>query len=210
MGDYTALASMMANHAEAAIFRRFDTLNIKNLLYMQAELVDLENQLHEIESEDKKSKAPNKVAFSSSVQALRRSASTRDNDQWMKYKEVQEKIHAYSMYYAIDLPEANEGKDDALLQYGSLRKVAKPTLNDIEAVREWLKMDIGGALFLKGIEYTTWKSHEDFLCLDPEQAGRDTLTWLINEQLIPWYHRRWGCHWRVWCPTFLLDPTRQR
>lgn len=83
MGDYTALASMMANHAEAAIFRRFDTLNIKNLLYMQAELVDLENQLHEIESEDKKSKAPNKVAFSSSVQALRRSASTRDNDQWI-------------------------------------------------------------------------------------------------------------------------------
>ncbi|KAI4226306.1 MAG: hypothetical protein LQ349_006899 [Xanthoria aureola] len=117
MGDYTALASMMANHAEAAIFRRFDTLNIKNLLYMQAELVDLEDQLHDIESEDKKSEAPNKVSFSSSVQALRRSASTRDNDQWMKYKEVQEKIHAYSMYHAIDLPETNEGKDDALLRY---------------------------------------------------------------------------------------------
>ena len=65
MGDYTALASMMADHAEAAIFRRFDTLNIKNLLYMQAELVDLEDQLHDIESEDKKSEAPNKVSFSS-------------------------------------------------------------------------------------------------------------------------------------------------
>lgn len=51
------------------------------------------------------------------MQALRRSASTGDNDQWMKYKEVQEKIHAYSMYHAIDLPETNEGKDDALLRY---------------------------------------------------------------------------------------------
>ncbi|KAI4263110.1 MAG: hypothetical protein L6R42_001733 [Xanthoria sp. 1 TBL-2021] len=177
MGDYTKLASMMANHAEAAIFRRFDTLNIKNLLYMQAELVDLEDQLYDIESQDKKSRNRNKVLFSSSVQTLRKSASTRDNDQWMKYKKVQEKMHAYN---------------DALLQYLSLRKVAKPTSNDVKVLRDWLEQDTGGALFLKGIENTTWKANEDFLSLDPEQAGRDSLTRLINQKLVPWYHRRWG------------------
>ncbi|KAL8849833.1 MAG: hypothetical protein Q9221_005171 [Calogaya cf. arnoldii] len=177
MGDYTKLASMMANHAEAAIFRRFDTLNLKSLLYMQAELVDLEDQLHDIESEDKKSGDPNKVQFSSSVKALRKPTGTRENVQWMKYKEVQDKMHAYN---------------DALLQFMSLRKVARPTPNDINVLRDSLEQDAGGALFLKGIENTTWKANEDFLSLDPEQAGRDSLTRLINEKLVPWYHRRWG------------------
>ncbi|KAL8988652.1 MAG: hypothetical protein Q9169_008518, partial [Polycauliona sp. 2 TL-2023] len=97
MGDYTKLAAMMANHAEAGIFRRFDNLNIKNLLYMQAELVDLEDELHDIESEDKKSRDPNVILFASSMQALRKSTGTgtKHSIQWVKYKEVREKIHAY-------------------------------------------------------------------------------------------------------------------
>jgi hypothetical protein len=43
--DYTELASLMVENPEKAIVRRFALLNVKNLRYMQAELVGLEDQL---------------------------------------------------------------------------------------------------------------------------------------------------------------------
>ncbi|KAL8677660.1 MAG: hypothetical protein Q9224_007171 [Gallowayella concinna] len=194
MGDYTKLACMVATHEEAAIFRRFDILNVKSLLYMQAELVDLEDQLRDIEEQDKKSRDPEKALFPTSIQALKKSSFTKNNEQWMKYKEVQEKIHAYSMcliFYSLMLSRGVL-LDEALLRFLSLRKVSKPTSNDVGVLRDWLEQDTGGRLFLKGIEDTTWKSNDDFLSLDPNQAGKDSLTWLINEKVVPWYHRHWG------------------
>ncbi|KAI9055233.1 hypothetical protein LZ554_000197 [Drepanopeziza brunnea f. sp. 'monogermtubi'] len=43
--DYTGLASLMVDNPEKAIVRRFALLNMKNLLYMQAELAVLEEDL---------------------------------------------------------------------------------------------------------------------------------------------------------------------
>ncbi|KAK0728798.1 hypothetical protein B0T26DRAFT_748959 [Lasiosphaeria miniovina] len=42
---YARLASLMGAHPETAIVRRFGSLNTLNLLYLQAELTDLENAL---------------------------------------------------------------------------------------------------------------------------------------------------------------------
>jgi hypothetical protein len=52
--DYTGLASLMVENPEKAIVRRFALLNMKNLLYMQAELVELEDQLEKAVEYDKK------------------------------------------------------------------------------------------------------------------------------------------------------------
>jgi len=52
--DYTGLASLMVENPEKAIVRRFALLNMKNLLYMQAELVELEGQLEKAVEYDKK------------------------------------------------------------------------------------------------------------------------------------------------------------
>ncbi len=48
---YTALALLMGRVPEVAIFRRFSTLNARNLLYLQAELVQLEDDLEKKLSE---------------------------------------------------------------------------------------------------------------------------------------------------------------
>ena len=45
MEGYAKLASFMASDSEFAIFRRFGALNAQNLLYYQAELMDLETHL---------------------------------------------------------------------------------------------------------------------------------------------------------------------
>ena len=45
MVGHQKLAELMAKHSEVAIFERFDFLNAINLLYLQAELVELEIEL---------------------------------------------------------------------------------------------------------------------------------------------------------------------
>jgi hypothetical protein len=45
MDGYAKVALLMSRHNEYGIVRRFGELNFKNLLYLQAELVELEAQL---------------------------------------------------------------------------------------------------------------------------------------------------------------------
>jgi hypothetical protein len=55
MEGYTKLATLMGAYPEVAILRRFAALNIKNILYLHAELADLEARLKGLEDEDKDS-----------------------------------------------------------------------------------------------------------------------------------------------------------
>jgi hypothetical protein len=52
IGGWPALAARMAATPEFASFSRFRELNIKSLLYYQAELEELQKKLHEIELKD--------------------------------------------------------------------------------------------------------------------------------------------------------------
>jgi hypothetical protein len=52
MEGYPQLASLMGTYPILSIYRRFSVLNARNLLYLQAELVDLEQQLKDYTLED--------------------------------------------------------------------------------------------------------------------------------------------------------------
>lgn len=97
MANYSTLSNIIATHGDAAIFRRFTPLNVKNLLYMQAELIHLDAELRIIETEDRNSGDVEKTSFSSSFYDLKESAGTGNGLQWRKYLEVREKLRAYSM-----------------------------------------------------------------------------------------------------------------
>ena len=49
---YRTFADFIATDDELFIFRRFDRLNARNLLYLQSELIALETQLSKYDSED--------------------------------------------------------------------------------------------------------------------------------------------------------------
>jgi hypothetical protein len=49
---FPSLATIIASDPDAAIYRRFDRLSSRTLLYMQSELVELESQLETSENED--------------------------------------------------------------------------------------------------------------------------------------------------------------
>lgn len=63
MDGYAKIATLMGAYPEVAIIRRFAALNAQNILYMQAELVDLESRLRRYEEEDRSSGDQNRVDY---------------------------------------------------------------------------------------------------------------------------------------------------
>lgn len=60
---YPRLGSRMGLVPEMAIFRRFGALNAQMLLYMQADIIHIEEQLRKIEIQDSKSKEDYKYKY---------------------------------------------------------------------------------------------------------------------------------------------------
>jgi hypothetical protein len=96
MDGYHKLASLVSDHEELLILRRFATANAKNLLYMQAEILHLEAELHDIALEDH-SGCEKHRNYEYCVFDLKESCRTRGSDaQWQKILELREKLKDYS------------------------------------------------------------------------------------------------------------------
>jgi hypothetical protein len=52
MGTYSTLSALMSKHREVLVIQTFSKLQIKNPLYYQAELAELEQELEEAENAD--------------------------------------------------------------------------------------------------------------------------------------------------------------
>lgn len=96
MADYNKLVNLMGEHQELAIFRRYQNLNIKSLLYMQAEILHLEQELSIIELEDKRSEEKSRASLHASLFNLKESSGEAHGIQWSKVKDIQEKLRLYS------------------------------------------------------------------------------------------------------------------
>ncbi|KAL8684429.1 MAG: hypothetical protein Q9218_008301, partial [Villophora microphyllina] len=95
MSNYNKLAALMGEHQEMATFRRFQRINAKSLLYMQAEILHLEQELSMIELEDKSSADKNRASLHESVFNLKESSDHPHNIQWSKVLELRERLEAY-------------------------------------------------------------------------------------------------------------------
>jgi hypothetical protein len=83
MSGYEKLAGLMTKHSEVATFQRFDFLNILNILYLQAELVHLEQELRDSMKADLESGdtvAPADTAETGSFVDLARDAEIQSAD----------------------------------------------------------------------------------------------------------------------------------
>lgn len=93
---YPALADMMA-HSGLYMFKRFASLNARNLLYMQAELLLLERELNAIAEYDHLQN-PDLDAknYATSCEKLMESLDNGNAMQWNKILEVRTKLEEYS------------------------------------------------------------------------------------------------------------------
>lgn len=92
--------------------------------------------------------------------------------------------------------------DDAILQYSRIQKLEKPNDVDWKLFQEWLDRPEGGDFFLRGREAEIWQNGKDLITFTDRRAKSDSLTRLISEKLVPWYHDRWG--YRVPVPPFSM------
>lgn len=114
MEGYPAVAEAMSTNDGLDIFRRFSALNVLNLLYMQAEILDLELQLEDTAAEDRNaepSTASNRERrkYHLSAKALRDSVrGDGDQLQWKKMLEIRKLLRKYSkmLYTSRFLPHS--------------------------------------------------------------------------------------------------------
>ena len=96
--SYSSLAELLGNHDGLAIYRRFATLNAQNLLYLQSELINLEDELKRLVLADSNSNDEQRRSFKSDITALKAApAHEPEGRQWLKVLEIREKLKEYSM-----------------------------------------------------------------------------------------------------------------
>lgn len=99
MEGYAKLAQLQGRYPQLSIFRRFASLNARNLLYLQAELIDLEDRLEKITLLDMASSEARRKDFSRNCFSLSMSnGSDGLNEQWQLALRIRDKLKEYSKY----------------------------------------------------------------------------------------------------------------
>ena len=101
MEGYAKLASFMGTHPESALVLRFSDINLQNILYLQAEIFGLKEDLRKIEIENQRSSSDDIKNFGLDWYTL---ANTRIdgneiNPQWAKIKRLRVCLKEYSEPY---------------------------------------------------------------------------------------------------------------
>lgn len=98
---YDRLATFMGLLPEAAIFRRFAALNAKNILYLQAELLSLEQELQSAAEDDARSTSAKRQEYSRDWYLLSRTGDHSDGDpqQWKLFMTIRNTLNEYSAHH---------------------------------------------------------------------------------------------------------------
>lgn len=95
MEGYAKLAHLMGdNHTDGhfLIFQKFEQLSAQNLLYLQAEIVNLQEELSHYVKSDFESPEPNRRLFSRDWWAL---SSSENSEQWGTWLQLRDKLKEY-------------------------------------------------------------------------------------------------------------------
>jgi hypothetical protein len=115
MEGYEKLAQFMGNiHTDGhfLIFQRFSSLSVQNLLYLQAEIVDIQETLNTLAQEDAASGDRKRQSFAKDWWAL---SSAEDNEQWKTFLQLRSKLKEYctlhpgERYHNLTMEESRRG-----------------------------------------------------------------------------------------------------
>ncbi|CAG8952589.1 hypothetical protein HYFRA_00009695 [Hymenoscyphus fraxineus] len=177
---YPKLACHMGDCPDSSIFRRFGALNSKNLLYLQAELVHLEEKLQALEEADSNSPVGNASDYSRDWYWLENSIDEDNSQQLETVLRIREKLKEYN---------------DAVIQQAVLLGFSPPRAHDLQSLRDWIQRPQMGNYPLIGADRHTWGSLDspidpqtDLITLAPP-THNDIFTHWFFETIIPLLHR---------------------
>ena len=197
---YRAIAQYFAKENGIVILNRFRTLNIQNLLYMQAELFRLEDELQCIAIEDSKSPCSKRQNYRYSFIDLQDSLKGKECFQWTKMLEIREKLKRYS----TNNSDRHKSMlicplDDAIIRYDNLGALPKPPRLEVSNIRRILKHARNTKFLLKDIDVGAWnaQAEEDLVALSSSDLNLDPFANWARSSFLIHLHRMIGFKWVV-------------
>ncbi|KAK8180446.1 uncharacterized protein BKA78DRAFT_357666 [Phyllosticta capitalensis] len=171
---HPALAEYMSKIPEMAMFRRFGTLNLQNLLYLQAEILELEQTLQTLQKKDSQGNEEQR-RYATNWWFLR-NAKRRGGtgEQWSLVEIIRKKLYEYN---------------EALMQQHSIMHMPKPTTRDTLEVQKLLEAWEMGPAALTGDDSHIWgcltdnqsPPFHDLVALLPRHSGDPLSSWVISK-----------------------------
>ncbi|KAH3943301.1 hypothetical protein HBI56_128050 [Parastagonospora nodorum] len=138
---YPRLAERIGVKPETGIYRRFDALNARHLLYLQAELCDIESALRARENADHGDKRGKRSQYATDYRCFLEEPSDMDMPQLRLINRMHAKLHQYN---------------EALLEVSLLHQLEAPDQFDLNDVQFFLSSDDMGPNEMKGRDSTSW------------------------------------------------------
>ena len=179
---------MMASHQNAEAFRKFSSLNMENILHMQAELQHLEVVINEVR------KIPALNSFDRIWIECPEHMSEGD------IRKIFERSRALLDEYCrgpflkplIEKLALTGTQDRTLLQTARINAMHGPQKNNLELRRQWYDEESGGNQFLYGVEAGIFRDHDndaDLMTLKENLESKDALARFLSRRIVPLYHR---------------------
>ncbi|KAK7729616.1 hypothetical protein SLS57_002104 [Botryosphaeria dothidea] len=173
---YPKLAELMNLIPETSIFRRFGTLNSLNLLYLQAELTDIERKLRVAQVTDFNKGEGFKHLYGKNWYFLGASAQDGDEAQLELVELAREKLDRYNA---------------ALIQQEKVLSFSPPGVYDMDFIQRFLASDEMGEPYpLTGRDCLTWGMHthanpkiqpaNDLVALKPRRNADGFSNWVTG------------------------------
>ncbi|KAH8751521.1 hypothetical protein BGZ57DRAFT_973954 [Hyaloscypha finlandica] len=176
MEGYAKLAQLMATHEEFAILRRFKTLNYQNLLYLQAEIVHLEQELAKLVNRDLAHL--DRGDFAKDWWTLAHANGAEAQQQWKKILKIRKKLGKYN---------------NSLLKQASIAGLGNPSHVDLDFLRSWLERPSMGYFPIRGQDQAAWDPRdEDDLIAIKARTSPDPFSKWFTDSLVRVYHRFLG------------------
>ncbi|KAF2193865.1 hypothetical protein K469DRAFT_709321 [Zopfia rhizophila CBS 207.26] len=180
---YPKLAAQIEIRPETAMFRRFGALNAENLLYYQAELVQLEKLLRECQLADSLSSKGRKSKYALNWYWLRESRADGDTRQLDLVLRIRETLRLYN---------------EALIQQCQILTYPEPDQWDLTYMQNFLQTKEMGPFALNGPDATIWgsaterkKYSPDLVTLCPRPKEDPFSGWVVEKAITNLF--RCGC-----------------
>lgn len=97
MEGYAKIAAFMSQHPESALVLRFSDINLQNILYLQAEIYGLREDLRRVEGQNRAASSDDLKAFSLDWATLAQTKVDGEvNQQWERAKRLRVLLKDYS------------------------------------------------------------------------------------------------------------------
>ncbi|KAI0197266.1 hypothetical protein EV127DRAFT_507520 [Xylaria flabelliformis] len=202
LSGYHRLANIMQQDENFAIFRRFQEMNILQLMSLQAEILDLQACFQNRRSKDE----TEHPTYSSSFRELRQSRHGQTPDQSSIRSSItshppqEHSIPSLSQYELLcRLRKTMSEYNALLLQVSQLSQALSPRKSQLHELQRWLRDEKGGNNFLKVTEFNTWEDPEpnEYIAVKKTATEDDYLTKLVSNILLLIFHRLFGQRWKA-------------